>query len=389
MPDLTIPFLDLARHYRACQSEIDAAVARVLERGWFVLGPEVAAFERAFADWHGVAHAVGVNSGTDAIELALRACGVGPGQVVVTTPLTAVPTVCAIVAAGATPAFVDIDPKTFQLDPDQLRHMVRFRPGVRRPSAVVPVHLYGHPVDLDGVLDVASEFELTVVEDVAQATGATWRGRKVGTFGRAAAFSFYPTKNLGAFGDGGLVLTDEEPVADRLRQLRNYGETSKYMNRSQGRNTRLDELQAAILLAKLPGLYAANARRRELARRYRERLAGLPLALPVEAPGAGHVYHLFVVRVDGSGRDDLRSRLESDGIGTSVHYPMPVHLQEAYRPLGFAAGQFPHAERACREILSLPLYPELRDHEVDRVAASITELLSLRQGVPRGGQSDE
>lgn len=370
-----IPFLDLARHSRATRPEVDAAIARVLDRGWFVLGPEVAAFERAFADRHGVGHAVGVNSGTDAIELALRACGIGPGQVVVTTPLTAVPTVCAIVAAGATPAFVDIDPQTFQIDAGQLRELLRFRPGRTRPSAVVPVHLYGHPVDLDAVLDVAREYDLTVVEDVAQATGATWRGRPVGTFGRASAFSFYPTKNLGAFGDGGLVLTDDAAVADRVRQLRNYGETSKYVSRSQGRNSRLDEIQAAILLAKLPGLDAANARRRELAARYRERLAGTPLVLPAEDPRASHVYHLFVVRVPGD-REALRSRLEGQGIGTAVHYPTPVHLQEAYRPLGYAAGRFPHAERATREILSLPLDPELADGEADRVAEALARLMA-------------
>ncbi|WP_206107649.1 DegT/DnrJ/EryC1/StrS family aminotransferase [Paludisphaera rhizosphaerae] len=365
-----VEFLDLARQYRAVRADVDAAASRVLARGWYVLGEECAAFEREFAASCGAAHAVGVNSGTDALTLALRACGVEPGDVVLTAAFTAAPTVCAIVAAGAVPRLVDVDPVTLCLDPQALRRELETGVG-GRAKAVVPVHLYGHPAPMGPILRLAREHGLKVVEDAAQGHGALYEGKPVGTLGDAGCFSFYPTKNLGACGDAGAVVTADPEIAARVASLRNYGEESKYRNRIRGVNSRLDEIQAAILRAKLPYLDGWVAARRSLARFYDEELAAAGLTTPHEAANARHCYHLYVLQRPD--RERFRERLLARGVATAVHYPLPIHLQEAYRDLGREPGGFPVAERAAREVVSLPLYPELTDAEARFVAAAVRE----------------
>lgn len=361
-----IPFVDFRAQFAALERELRAAMDRVFARGWYVLGEEGAAFESEFAAYLGVARAVGVASGTDAIHLALRAAGVGPGSEVITVANTCVPTVAAIEAAGARPVLVDACEDTLTLDPAQVDAAIT--PATR---AIVPVHLYGHPCDMDPLLDLARAHGLAIVEDCAQAHGARYRNRLCGTLGTAAAFSFYPTKNLGAFGDGGAVATDDPAVADRVRMLRNYGERARYDSEIPGFNSRLDELQAAILRVKLAHLDAWNEARRARAHRYGELLEGLPLRLPVEMPWARHVYHLYVVRTED--RDALQAHLQAHGIVVHAHYPRPVHFNEAYAHLGYCPGAFPVAERACREVLSLPLYPELPMDAVEAVARAVRD----------------
>jgi dTDP-4-amino-4,6-dideoxygalactose transaminase len=345
------------------RDDVDAAIARVLDGSRFVLGAEVEAFEDAFARYCGAEHAVGVASGTDALALALEAVGVGPGDEVVTAANTCVPTVAAIECAGATPVLADVDASSFTLDPKRVADVL-----TPRTRALVPVHLYGRCADMEPILDFAREHGLEIVEDAAQAHGAEYGGRRAGTLGRAAAFSFYPTKNLGAFGDGGAVVTTDRDVAAQVRLLRMYGEDRRYHSVRSGRNSRLDELQAAILGAQLPHLDAWTARRREIAARYDDALAGSA----VQGPGAadGHAYHLYVVR--SRERDRLRELLEAAGVGTLVHYPVPVHLQPAYRGLA-PEGSLPVSETLSQEVLSLPLYPELEDAEVDAVVAAVRE----------------
>ena len=363
---IAIPLVDLKAAYRRLQAEIDAAVARVLAGGWYILGPEVAAFEAEFAAYLGLADAVGVASGTDALMLALRALGVGPGDEVITVAHTAVATVAAIELAGATPRFVDIDPITYTLDPAQLAAAV-----TPRTRAIVPVHLYGAPADMDAVLSVARAHGLLVVEDCAQAHGARTQGRMAGTLGDAAAFSFYPTKNLGALGDGGAVATNRPEVAERLRLLRQYGWRERYVSDVAGTNSRLDELQAAILRVRLGHLEAENAARRRLAARYDAALAGLPIALPPARPDDCAVYHLYVIRT--AARDALAEHLRARGIGTGVHYPVPVHRQPAYAHLGYGPGSLPATEAAAAGVLSLPMYPDLPEVAVAVVAAAMQE----------------
>jgi dTDP-4-amino-4,6-dideoxygalactose transaminase len=360
-----ILFNDLRPLHASLRGEHEEAVRRVFSRSWYVLGPEVEAFEAEFAAYHGGGHAVGVANGTDAIELALRAAGVGPGDEVLTVSHTAVATVCAIERAGARPTFVDIEPRTHTMDPRAVRAAI-----TPRTRAVVPVHLYGHPADLDPLAEVAGRAGLLLIEDCAQAHGARYRGRPVGTFGHLAAFSFYPTKNLGALGDGGAVLTADAHLAERLRRLRNYGQAERYHHVERGMNSRLDEVQAALLRVNLARLDAHNDERRRLARLYRAHLSGL--ALPEVCPDeeqVRQVYHLFVVRHHR--RDALRRRLQERGVGTLVHYPVPVHLQPAYADLGYRPGSLPETECAAREVLSLPLYVGLRDDEVEHVAACL------------------
>ncbi len=364
MPKVRVPPLDLKRQYASIKGEIDAAVSRVLEGGWYILGEEVAAFEREFAAYCGVAHAVGVGSGTDALHLALAACGVGAGDEVITVPHTAVATVTAIELAGARPVLVDIDPARYTLDPELLEAAI-----TPRTRAVIPVHLYGCPADLDPIMEVARAHGLTVVEDCAQAHGAEYSGRRVGSWGHIAAFSFYPTKNLGACGDGGLVATNDPELAERARLLRQYGWQERYVSSLKGLNSRLDELQAAILRVKLRHLDAWNERRRVLAGLYNERLMGGGVVVPREPESARHVYHLYVVRHPR--RDALRAFLRQRGIGSSIHYPVPVHLQPAYYDLARGAGSLPAAEAAAREVLSLPLYPELDGQELETVADAV------------------
>jgi dTDP-4-amino-4,6-dideoxygalactose transaminase len=362
-----VPFLDLARRTADQRGAIDAAIGRVLARGRFVLGEEGAAFEREFAAFCGAAHGVGVGSGTSAIALALRALGVAPGEGVVTVPNVSAPTAMAIASLGAVPVFADVTDGGMAMDPDALRAVLDRHAAAKRIRAVVPVHLYGRPAAIAEIAAVARERGLAVVEDCAQAHGATVGGRSVGTLGDAGALSFYPTKNLGALGDAGMVVTDDAEVAARLRWLRNYGEDARYRNAEFGENSRLDELQAAILRAGLPRLAEWNARRRTLAAMYRGLLRGTPLRLPDDEPG--HVYHLYVVRTPE--RDRLRARLAAAGIGGDVHYPTPLHLQPAFAGLGYRAGDFPVAERLCREVLSLPLNPWLTDDDVREVARAV------------------
>jgi len=360
--------IDLKRQYASIKGEVDAAVTQVLEGGWYILGEQVAAFEREFAAFCGVTHAIGVGSGTAALQLALAGCGVGPGSEVITVPHTAAATVVAIELAGAQPVLVDIDPRRYTLNPAGLEAAIT--PHTR---AVIPVHLYGCPADLDPIVEIARRHDLFVVEDCAQAHGAQYRGQPVGSCGHVAAFSFYPTKNLGACGDGGMVVTNDPELAERVRLLRQYGWRERYISRkidgAKGLNSRLDELQAAILRVKLRHLQDWNDRRRRLASLYSERLTGSGVLVPFEPEGANHVYHLYVVRHPH--RDELRAFLHQQGIGSLIHYPVPVHLQPAWQDLGHEAGDFPMAEAAAHEVLSLPLYPELREEEVMTVADAV------------------
>jgi len=365
-----IPQTDPRAGYLAQQGEIDAAIRRVLEGGMYILGPEAEAFERAFAAWLGVAHAIGAGSGTDAIELALRACGIGAGDLVFTVSHTAVATVAAIERAGAVPVLVDVEPGGFTIDPAALEAALR-RPPPGRPAAVLPVHLYGEPTDLAPLLEIARARGLRVIEDCAQSHGALYRGRMAGSFGDFACFSFYPTKNLGALGDAGMVATSDPGLAAAAREIREYGWRERYVSAVPGINTRLDPVQAAILGIKLPRLAADNVRRQAIAARYDEALAGLPLDLPIRRADRTHVFHQYVVRT--AQRDRLREHLRSAGIGTGIHYPVPVHLQPAYHAVAVGPSRLEHTERVCREILSLPMYPQLDDTAVDRVAAAMRE----------------
>lgn len=362
-----IPYVELKTQFKSIEQEIRAAIDAVLESGWFILGEQVRAFEREFAAYLGAGHAVGVASGTDAIHLALRAAGVGPGDEVITVPNTCVPTVCGIIASGASPVFVDVDPRTLTLDPTKLAAAI-----TPRTRSILPVHLYGHPCDMDPILEVARQHNLLVVEDCAQAHGARYKGALCGTFGHVSAFSFYPTKNLGAYGDGGAVVTSDARTAEQLRMLRNYGEERRYYHSVEGVNSRLDEMQAAILRVKLPHLDEWNAARTRLAGAYNNALAETEVALPHSAPWASPNYHLYVVRTRD--RDALQAHLKEQGIGTLIHYPLPIHLQDAYRHLGLQCGAFPVAEQACHEVLSLPMYPELSPETIPIIASAIAGL---------------
>ncbi len=369
-----IPFFDLKIQYHAIRDELNAAVARVLERGAFILGEEVASFEQEFAAYCGVSHAVGVGSGTDALQLALRACGIGPGDEVITASFTSVATVAAIELTGARPVLVDIDPRHYTLDSEKLAAAVT--PSTR---AVIPVHLYGSPAELELILAVAQQHNLRVVEDCAQAHGAMYRGKKVGAWGHVSAFSFYPTKNLGAYGDGGAMVTDDPELAERVRLLRQYGWKDRQVSTVKGLNSRLDELQAAILRVKLIHLDEWNAKRRQLALRYQDLLRDTGLTLPFAPSDSEPVHHLFVVR--SPERDSLRAFLSDKGIQTLIHYPLPVHLQPAYSDLGYRPGNLPYSEAAAREVLSLPLYPEMSEDMVEEVCRGIRDFYAL----PRKG----
>ncbi len=356
---MTIPFLSLRPGEDA--AAIDAAIRRVVERGWFVLGPEVDAFEREFAAASGAAHAIGVGSGTDAIALALRALGIGRGDEVITTPLSAAYTALAILMAGARPVFADIDSRRLTLDPDAVRAAVG-----PRTAAIVPVHLYGQPADMPAIETIARARGLAIVEDCCQAHLASAAGRPVGTFGVAGAFSFYPTKNLGTLGDGGAVVTTDAALADRIRRLRNGGQTDRYHHAEAGVNSRLDEVHAAVLRARLPFLSSWTERRRALASAYRRALAAGSVA-PVPELDAGHVYHLFVIR--SADREALQQHLRGRGIDTLIHYPVPIPRQPAL--LTEAPADCPVADRVCAEIVSLPLYPALPDAAVLEIADAI------------------
>ncbi|HEY0368761.1 MAG TPA: DegT/DnrJ/EryC1/StrS family aminotransferase [Chthoniobacterales bacterium] len=360
--------------YLAHKTEISAAIARVLESGHYILGADVAAFEQEWAEYLHLGHAVGVANGTDALELALRALEIGHGDIVVTTSNTAVATVAAIERAGAKPLLIDVDPDALTLSPESLAEALS-RDAAHAIKAVIPVHLYGQPADMRAILALAGKHGLRVIEDCAQAHGAEIDGRKVGTFGDLAAFSFYPTKNLGALGDGGAVVTNNYSLGERLRELRSYGWRERYISEIAGLNSRLDEIQAAVLRVKLRHLDAENRRRRQIARRYDDLLGAFAnIALPKPAANARHVYHQYVIRLPD--REPLRAYLDSQQIGTAVLYPVPIHLQPAYRERIEVAGAMRVTERAAKELLCLPIHPWLDDAELARVGAAITDWLN-------------
>jgi len=363
-----LPFIDLAAQRSALGGDLERACLEALTRGDYILGPDVAAFEEEFARFCGVAHGVGVDSGTSALELSLRGLGIGPGDEVITAASTFVATTLAIAHTGARAILVDVDPSTYTIDPRAVAAAIG--PMTR---AIVPVHLYGQCADMEALLALARRKGLAVVEDACQAHGARHRGERAGSLGDAAAFSFYPSKNLGAAGDGGIVVTRDALLADRVRMLRNYGQRRKHHSEIVGHNRRLDTLQAAMLRVKLPHLDAWNAARRAHAASYDEALAAAPVIRPAVAAENEPVWHLYVIRVDD--RDTVRARLAEHGIETGVHYPVPVHLQPSHRSLGYGPGDFPISERLAEEGVSLPMYPELPTNAADRVAAALQAAL--------------
>lgn len=368
--------------YLAHKFEIDAAIQRVLDSGVYILGEEVSAFEAEFAAWNGNEYAIGVANGTDALELCLRACGIGPGDVVVTVANTAVATVAAIERCGALPILVDVDPVTYTLDPNSLEDTLQAvitaaKRELGVPRAVIPVHLYGHPANMVAIVEIARKYGLAVVEDCAQAHGASLQGRKVGTWGDMAAFSFYPTKNLGALGDGGMVTTDDARLARQVKLLQQYGWEQRYISQVPGVNSRLDPIQAAILRVKLQHLDHDNRRRQGHAMRYLQLLADGPLQLPQTVAGAVHVYHQFVCRFWR--RDRLRERLRQKGIGTQILYPVPIHLQPAYRGRIPVLKNLAVTEACANEIFTLPIYPELTLNQIDYVAQSIRAFVIIKR----------
>jgi dTDP-4-amino-4,6-dideoxygalactose transaminase len=362
-----IPFLDLKAQYRTIKSDIDAAVHKILDSGQYVLGEEVELFEREFAAFHAADHGVAVNTGTSALHLALLAAGVGDGDEVITVPFTFVATVAAIRYTGARPVFVDVDPVSFTMDVTQIESKI-----TPRTRAIVPVHLYGHPADMDPILEIAARHGLTVIEDACQAHGAIYKNRPVGALGHAGCFSFYPGKNLGAYGEGGMVTTNDAGMQKTMRMLRDWGQEKKYYHVLKGFNYRMEGFQGAILRVKLRHLAAWSEARRERATAYDRLLAGNELVQAPAAPADGkHVYHIYAVRTND--RAGLMRTLQANGIGTGIHYPIPVHLQEAHADLGYTKGDFPESERAADQVLSLPMFPELAITDVEVVAAAITQ----------------
>ena len=359
-----IPYADLRRQYRAIKPEIDEAVLRVLDSTQFILGEEVAAFEREFAAYCGTADAIGVNSGTSALHLALLAADIGPGDDVITVPFTFVATAAAIVYTGATPVFVDIDPETFTMAPAAIEQVI-----TPRTKAIMPVHLYGHAADMDPILDIARRRGLVVIEDAAQAHGAAYKGRPCGSMGVMAAFSFYPGKNLGAYGEGGAVVTSDPALAKKIRVMRSWGEERRYEHSVKGFNYRMDGIQGAILRVKLRHLEAWTSARRARAAEYARAFAGSGIATPVERPECRHVYHVYAVRL--SQRDSTRAALQAADIQTGVHYPIPIHLQPAHADLGYGRGDFLVSEQAASQVLSLPMFPEMTVAQVEQVAAAV------------------
>ena len=365
-----IPFLDMKSVYAELKPELDAAYHRVMESGWFVLGKEVEAFEAEYAAFCDTKHCVGLANGLEALEMVLRAWGIGPGDEVIVPSNTYIATWLAVTAVGATVVPVEPTPAGPNIDPERIEAAL-----TPRTKAIMPVHLYGEPADMDAIAALAAKRGMRVIEDVAQAQGARVRGRRVGSLGDAGAHSFFPSKNIGAFGDGGAVTTDDPKLADRLRTMRNYGSKVKYVNLERGFNSRLDELQAAFLRAKLPRLDAWNERRRLVAARYDDKLAGIPdLGLPRVPQWAEPVWHLYVVRTGR--RADVVKGLETAGIGTLIHYPIPPHLQEAYADLKQGKGSYPLAEALAETVLSLPMGPHMSAEAVDEVASAIRSVLS-------------
>jgi len=363
-----VPYSDLKAQYAGLREEVLAALDRVGRRAAFVLGEEVEAFEQEFAAYCGVRHCVAVNSGTSALHLALLAAGVKPGDEVITTPNTFIATAEAISYTGAKPVFVDIDPRTANIAPPEIAGAI-----TSHTRAILPVHLYGLPAEMDAILEIASRHGLAVIEDACQAHGARYHGKRVGSIGNAAAFSFYPTKNLGGYGEGGALTTSDGEVAALARTLRSHGEARRYMHDHVGYNYRMDGFQGAILRLKLARLEEWNTRRSELAGIYRQVLAGARLDVQQGEMGGERIDHLFVVYVDD--RDAVRAKLEERGVETAIHYPLPIHLQKAYQFLGYAPGTLPQAERACQRVIAMPLYPELTNAQVVYAAQALREIV--------------
>jgi len=356
-----IPLVDLKAQYRALKPEIDQAIQRVLDNAQFILGPAVSSFEQDFAAFCHSADAIGVNSGTSALHLALLAAGVRPGDEVITVPFTFVATVAAIEYAQARPVFVDIEPTYFTMDPAKIERAV-----TPRTKAIVPVHLYGQPADMDAIRDVADRHRLIVIEDACQSHGSEYKGRRCGSMGLLGCFSFYPGKNLGAYGEGGAIVTSDPALATKVRLLRSWGEEVRYEHKHRGFNYRMDGVQGAVLGVKLKYLEAWTEARRSHAAEYTRRLNGTAASAPTERPASRHVYHQYVVRVPE--RDAWRAALTEAGVQTGVHYPIPVHLQPAYADLGYSRGDFPIAEQAAAEVLSLPMFPEMTDQQIESIA---------------------
>ncbi len=364
--DQPVPYLDLAAQMRPLRKEIDAAIARTLDNCSFCLGPDVTQFEKDFARYCNAQHAVGFNSGTSALHVALLLLNIGPGDEVITTPCTFVATSWAISYVGAKPVYVDVDDKTFNLDPKLVERAI-----TPRTKAIMPVHLYGQPCDLDALLEIGRKHKLPLVEDACQAHGAKYRGKVVGTFGVMSGFSFYPGKNLGAYGEGGALVTNDAALATRARSLREHGSTQRYYHDEVGFNYRMEGIQGAVLGIKLKHLDKWTQERRRVAHGYHKLLADTPLQLPLEADYAESCYNLYVVRHPR--RDELKKHLEAHKVGCALHYPVPLHLQKCYASLGHKQGAFPVSEKAANQCLSLPIYPELTDSQVERVAAVIRD----------------
>lgn len=369
---MNVPFLDLGAQLRPIRGEIDTAIGQVLDRCAFVAGDDVAAFEEEWAAFCGVRHGVAVSNGTDALHLALRAMGIGPGDEVITPAHTFVATAEAISLAGGTPVLVDVDPLTYTMDPDGVERAI-----TSRTRALLPVHLYGLPADMDRLCDICARYNLLLLEDACQAHGAMYRGRVAGGLGDAAAFSFYPGKNLGAAGDAGAVTTNDDDLAQRMRLLRDHGSPAKYVHVEPGLCARMDTMQAAVLRVKLRYLEGWTKARQAVAARYRQALAAVPeVGVPVARDHATHVYHLFVVQVPE--RDRVREELAAQGIGTQIHYPRPIHLHTAYASLGYREGDFPVSEAVTERILSLPMYAELTESQIDAVVEALATAVSRR-----------
>jgi len=372
---VNVPQLDLGPQYQSIKTDIDAAIARVLDSGHFIMGPEVAAFEQEVAEFCNVTHAIGVASGTDALLLSLRAIGVEPGDMVLLPSFTFFATAGTVHNLGAVPVFIDINPITYNIDPAALETLLKESPNLQaKAKAVIPVHLYGQMADMDPILEIAKRYNLEVIEDAAQAIGTSAAGKQAGTLGKTGCFSFFPSKNLGAFGDGGMIISSDDALAERLRRLRVHGSKPKYYHQLAGYNSRLDALQAAILRVKLKHLNDWSAGRQAKAKRYDDLLAAIPeIKTPVVAAANTHIYHQYTIRVLNGQRDALAQHLKDQGIGTSIYYPMPLHLQECFSHLGYCEGDLPHTEQTCTEVLSLPIFPELEEAQIQTVVQSIVD----------------
>ncbi len=365
---MSVPMVDLKVQYEAIREEIDRAVLDVLRSSAFILGPQGKALEQGIAAYHGVRHAAGVASGTDALHLALKAAGVGPGDEVITSPFTFIATAEAISYVGAVPVFADIRPDTFNIDPEQAARRI-----TKRTKALLPVHLYGHPADMDPLMDLARRHGLVVIEDCAQSFGAEYQGTRTGGIGHLGCFSFFPSKNLGAYGDGGMVVTDDQALADRIMSLRNHGSKVRYYHDEVGFNSRLDEVQAAVLNVKFRHIEAYNEGRRRSGELYTRELAAAGVRTPVELPGCRHVFHQYTIRVKD--RDRVKEKLDAAKVANMIYYPVPCHLQAAYRELGMKPGSLPVAEQAAGDVLSLPMYPELTEEQVRSVCDAVKQAL--------------